>query len=150
MARKKILLIDDEPSICKFTKLNLERDGAFEVTTACSGKEGLEKALTEPFDLVITDFRMPEMDGKAVLDALKAARPECPVVLFSIYHDDASAMTVDIRNKADGIISKPIDNAALLRTISEALSRKPRPQPPASSQSTPPRPGGSARRRVPG
>jgi DNA-binding NtrC family response regulator len=121
---KKILLIDDERSICKFTKLNLERSGAYRVTVAYSGEEGLTLAQQDDFDLVITDFRMPGIDGKAVLDVLKAMKPWCPVVLFSVYHDDSSELSDDILDKADGIISKPIDHDRLIRVIEEASAKK--------------------------
>ena len=119
---KMILLIDDESSICKFTKLNLERSGAYRVTVAYSGEEGLKLAEQSKFDLVITDFRMPGMDGKTVLDALKIMRPHCPVVLFSIYHDDSDELTRAIVAKADGLISKPIDREQMTRVIEAALA----------------------------
>ena len=121
---KTILLIDDESSICKFTKLNLERSGAYRVTVAGSGEEGLKLAEQRDFDLVITDLRMPGMDGTAVLGVLKAMKPHCPVVLFSIYHDDSDELTSDIIAKADGLISKPIDHEQLTRVIEEALAKR--------------------------
>lgn len=121
---KTILLIDDEPSICKFTKLNLERSDAYRVTVAGSGEEGLKLAEQRDFDLVITDFRMPGMDGKAVLDVLKATKPQCPVVLFSVYHDDSDTLTDDILAKADGLITKPIDHEQLTRAIEKALAKR--------------------------
>lgn len=121
--RKHILLIDDERAICHFTKLNLERAGDFEVTVAYSGEEGLRKAKEIAFDLVITDYRMPGINGIMVLDALKASDARRPVVLFTIYHDDDSKINREIRAKADGILSKPIDRRQLLAVIEDALSR---------------------------
>ena len=121
--KKKILLIDDEVSLCKFTKRNLERQGNYEVEVAHSGTEGVEKAQTTKFDLVITDYKMPGMDGKAVLDFLKAKNPRSPVVLFSIYHDDDDKITNDIMSKADGVISKPIDNEQLHKVVKDALAK---------------------------
>lgn len=123
MDKKKILLIDDEQHLCRIMKMNLERTGEFEVRTAHSGREGLELAKAVKFDLVITDFRMPGMDGRAVLSALKKMSPQMPVVLFSIYHDDADTITPEIESKADGIISKPIEHAQLYKTIQQALSK---------------------------
>ena len=120
---KTILLIDDEPSICKFTKLNLEQGGEFEVTVAFSGEDGLRLADARDFDLVITDFRMPGMDGKAVLQALKAKKPTRPVILFSVYHDDLHELPHEIRRLANGMISKPIDHDQLQRTIHQALEK---------------------------
>ena len=123
MARKKILLIDDERDLCLVMKLNLERTGRYAVETACSGPEGLEKARGTAFDLVITDFHMPEMDGGAVLHALKAMRPRAPVVLCSVYHDDATRITETLQQEADGLIGKPIDQVQLQRTVQDALAK---------------------------
>ena len=109
MARKTILLIDDERDLCMVMKLNLERTGYYAVETAYSGPEGLEKAKKNAFDLVITDFQMPGMDGAAVLQGLKAMRPRAPVVLCSVYHDDVTRITGALQQEADGLISKPID-----------------------------------------
>ncbi len=123
MGKKRLLLIDDEINLCKLMKLNLERTGEFEVTVAHSGMEGIEKAKAERFDLVITDFRMPGLDGKVVLDAVKAMTPHTPVVLFSIYHDDAGTITPELERKADGLINKPIDHEQLHKVIKDALAR---------------------------
>lgn len=121
MSKKRILIIDDEKDLCNITKLNLERTGQYDVTTAYSGREGLDKAKVGLFDLVITDFKMPGMDGQQVLEALKAMRPHAPVVLFSVYHDDPETVTIDIKTKADGLIHKPIDHDQLCRVINDVL-----------------------------
>ena len=123
MAKIRILLIDDEVNLCRMMKLNLERSGAYEVSTAFSGAEGLEKAKAEPFDLVITDFRMPGMNGKEVLEALKAFNPKLPVILSSVYHDDPTVITRATDHEADGLISKPIDHTKMEAVIQEVLSR---------------------------
>ncbi len=122
MTKKRLLLIDDERDLCLVMKLNLERTGAYDVTVAYSGPEGLERARVEAFDLVITDFNMPGMDGGTVLRSLKAMRPQAPVVLCSVYHDDVTAITAEVQREADGLINKPIDHAQLLRTIERALA----------------------------
>ena len=123
MMRKRILLIDDERDLCLVMKLNLERTGAYEVTVAYSGAEGLERARVAVFDLVITDFNMPGMNGGIVLHSLKAMRPLAPVVLCSVYHDDVTAITTEVQREADGLINKQIDHAQLLRTSEQALAR---------------------------
>ena len=121
MSKKKILIIDDEKDLCNITKLNLERTGKYDVTTAYSGEDGLRKATAETFDLVITDFKMPGMDGQQVLEALKAMRPRAPVVLFSVYHDDPGTVTISVQTKADGLIHQPIDHEQLCRVIHDVL-----------------------------
>ncbi|MBI2103971.1 MAG: response regulator [Candidatus Omnitrophica bacterium] len=122
MTKKRILLIDDERDLCLVMKLNLERTGTYDVAVAYSGPEGLERAEAELFDLIITDFNMPGMDGGVVLRSLKAMRPQAPVVLCSVYHDDVTAITAAVQREADGLINKPIDHAQLLRTIEQALA----------------------------
>lgn len=123
MTKTRILVIDDERDLCLVMKLNLERTGTYEVLTAYSGEEGLETARRVPVDLVITDLKLPGMDGEAVLDALKAIRPQAPVLLCSIYHDDATNITPALHRKADGIIVKPINREQLTRTIEAVLAR---------------------------
>jgi DNA-binding response OmpR family regulator len=125
MDKKKILVIDDEKNLCILLKSNLENTGEYAVTTAYSGEEGLRKAKETDFDLVITDFKMPGLNGRDVLNALKDMRPNSPVVLCSVYHDDPSTVTALDIAKADGIITKPFEHKKLYNTIKEILSNNP-------------------------
>ena len=122
MPKKKILIIDDEKNLCILLKSNLENTGEYVVTTAYSGEEGLKKAKETNFDLVITDFKMPGLNGRQVLNALKDMRPNSPVVLCSVYHDDPSTVTALDIAKADGIITKPFEHKKLYNTIKEILA----------------------------
>ena len=121
--KKKILLIDDEESICRFTKFNLESTGKYEVMTAASGEEGLKKAKELSVDLVITDFRMSGMNGEEVIEELKKKKPELPIFLFSIYHDDQSTITPMLKSKADGLLSKPIDFEQLHKMVEGIIEK---------------------------
>jgi len=76
--------------------------------------------------LVITDYKMPGLNGKEVLNALKEMRPNSPVVLCSVYHDDHSTITDLDLAKADGLITKPFDSKALQSTIKEAIAESSR------------------------
>ncbi|MDD5561649.1 MAG: response regulator [Candidatus Omnitrophica bacterium] len=122
MDKKKILVIDDEKNLCILLKSNLENTGEYAVTTAYSGEEGLKKAKETDFDLVITDFKMPGLNGREVLNALKEIKPYSPVVLCSVYHDDPSTVTALDIAKADGIIMKPFEHNQLYKTIKEILA----------------------------
>lgn len=122
MGKKKILLIDDEADLLRVTRMNLERTGDFDVTTAASGEAGLALARQGAFDLVITDFKMSGMDGGQVVQAMKALHPRPPVVLFSVYHDDTATVTPEILNSVDGLISKPLDHGQLLATVRKLLA----------------------------
>ncbi len=122
MPKKKILVIDDEKNLCTLLKSNLENTGEYEVATANSGEEGLRKAEETDYDLVITDFKMPGLNGRQVLNALKDMRPNSPVVLCSVYHDDPSTVTALDIAKADGIITKPFEHKQLYNTIKKILT----------------------------
>ncbi len=119
--KKKILIIDDEKDFCILVKANLEKSGEYEIITVNTGEEGIARAKESEFDLVITDFLMPGMDGGQVLEILKEMDQDLPVVLFSIYHDDPSRVSPEIRDKADALLGKPIDNDALKEVIKKIL-----------------------------
>lgn len=119
----RILLIDDESDISDIVKMDLETNWGYSVTTINSPKKGIELAIKENFDLVITDFSMPEIDGEIVLDAIKQAKPNLPVFIFSIYHDDDSTIREAVRAKADAIVAKPIEYDKLHATITKVLSK---------------------------
>ena len=79
---KKILVIDDEPGIRSLLSAILEQKG-FEVIHAENGENGLALFRQERPDVTILDFKMPEMDGLAVLKALRAVNQEALVVIFT-------------------------------------------------------------------
>ena len=78
----RILVVDDDPAIRSLLKKSLS---SFEVTVAENGKEALELLRTQTVDLVITDIKMPEMDGFTLLTHLRNLKPELPVVATSGY-----------------------------------------------------------------
>src|SRR5438128_1206673 len=78
----KVLLIEHEPSSALVLRHILQR-GGYEVAGARDGEEGLETADCEDFEAVVTDQRMPRMDGLEVIKALHLVRPQLPVILIS-------------------------------------------------------------------
>ena len=74
---------DEEPQRVMLAKI-LERAG-FGVTTAAHGKEALERLAADSFDLLLTDQRMPEMDGLELLDRVLRSRDDLPVVLMTAF-----------------------------------------------------------------
>ncbi len=83
---KKILLVDDEEGIQMLYREELEDDG-YEVISAYTGEEGLEKFKAEAPDLVILDIQMPGMNGIETLRQMKKHNPELPVILSSAYNE---------------------------------------------------------------
>lgn len=82
---KRILIIDDDPDILAVAQLALEAVGGWEVVTALSGQEGIQKAGEECPDAILLDVMMPEMDGIAALRVLqsKAETESIPVILMT-------------------------------------------------------------------
>ncbi len=81
---KRILIVDDEPHVRRVLQLSLERAG-YEVQMEHDGKAGLEHALADPPDALVTDINMPRMTGRELVQALHAALParEFPVIVMT-------------------------------------------------------------------
>ena len=82
MSEKRVLVIDDDPDVLESLGILVTEIG-YAVETAVSGAEALGKLEQAEFDLILTDFQMPGMDGAQVATAVKKLRPRMPVVLVS-------------------------------------------------------------------
>ena len=117
MARKhRILLIDDEESVRHQLSSLLKRKG-YEVETAADGQQGLDEYRKTAFDLVISDVRMPLLDGMGFLEAIGGRDAEAAVIMMSAYGDIDLALQA-IRAGAADYLNKPYKNDALLLRIS--------------------------------
>lgn len=122
----KVLVVDDDPVILELLRINFEMEG-FEVVSACDGRAGLERAVAEAPDLVISDIMMPNVDGLQMLQQIRAdpGIAELPVVLLS-----AKAQQTEVQKGldmgADDYVTKPFDPLELLDRVN-ALLAKPRP-----------------------
>lgn len=117
----KILVIDDERSIRNIIGELLEMEG-HTVKTAENGLQGYEMIGSEPFDLVISDIKMPEMDGMELLDKLIETHPDTTVVMIS-GHGSIDTAVDCIKKGAFDYIEKPIDMNRILVTVKNALER---------------------------
>ena len=81
----KILVVDDEVPIRDILKKGLSQMGGFSVEVAQNGQEAIGTIEQDIFDLVLTDMRMPEMDGIELLKIIKGTRPEIMVILMTAY-----------------------------------------------------------------
>jgi len=118
----KILVIDDERPIRSTLKEILEFEN-YKVDTAEDGKQGLEMILANKYDLILTDIKMPKMDGMEVLDALIAKGIDVPVVMIS-GHGNVETAVEAIKKGAYDFIQKPLDLNRTLITLKNALDRK--------------------------
>ena len=117
----KILVIDDQRSIRGTLKDILEMEG-HSVQLAEDGAQGVDMFSAEKFDIVLTDIKMPGLDGMEVLAKIMELRPECPVIMIS-GHGNIDTAVESIKMGAFDFIEKPLDLNRLLITIKNALDK---------------------------
>lgn len=114
-----ILIVEDEDMVRAVAERALTRAG-YSVVTAAQGEEGLERfAEMEKVDLVISDVVMPTMDGPAMVRAMRAKRPQLPVLFMSGYAEEQLRQSIDIDHVA--FLPKPFSVAQLAEATSAAL-----------------------------
>ncbi|HVF50835.1 MAG TPA: response regulator [Pyrinomonadaceae bacterium] len=117
---RRVLIIDDEPSVLDALRLILE-DGGYSVAVAPTGAQGIRLARERDFDLVITDLRLPDMTGLDVLDAVCRERPATPVVLISS-HGTSEIFAEARRCGATATLPKPFRPSEILQLINDTLA----------------------------
>jgi DNA-binding NtrC family response regulator len=115
----KILVVDDEVPVREMLKKGLSQMGGFSVEVAQNGSEALKKTEEDVFDLLLTDMKMPEMDGLELLKLVKAMWPDMIVIMMTAYGSIETAVEA-MKNGANDYITKPIDFNELLIHISKA------------------------------
>lgn len=119
----RVLIVDDEPSILNAMK-RLFRGKGIEVFTAGSGREGLELLEKTSVDLVISDMRMPEMDGAQFLEAVFSRWQETKRILLTGYSEAESTIAAINRGKIWCYVSKPWSDNDLLNIVHQALAHR--------------------------
>jgi len=121
---KRILIVDDEPSIRKVLNAHLTKLG-YEVVTAEDGVQAIELLGTDLFHLVVTDLKMPRLDGMGVLAWAGEQQPGLPVILITAHGTVATAVDA-LKQGAFDYITKPFDRDELRHVIEKALSTEAR------------------------
>ena len=119
---EKILVVDDEQSLRDVLSIMLKRAG-YAVTSAMDGEEAIELLNKEIFDLVITDLRMPKIDGMEVLKAVKSASPETVVLIITAFASADSAVEA-MKQGAYDYLTKPFQVDEVQLIIRNALERR--------------------------
>jgi PAS domain S-box-containing protein len=117
----KLLLIDDEPDILRVLSISLKADG-YEVIPALNGPEGLEAFARENPPIVITDIKMPGMDGIEVLEKIKALNPDTEVIIIT-GHGDIDNAIESLKYGASDFINKPVRDEALSIALARAKEK---------------------------
>ncbi|HID32711.1 MAG TPA: sigma-54-dependent Fis family transcriptional regulator [bacterium (Candidatus Stahlbacteria)] len=118
----RILIIDDEPSMIEWLKVALEEKD-YEVVATTDPGEGLELLKSEVFDLIISDIRMPKIDGLRLLKRAKKIVPKVPLIFITAYGSLESAIAA-IRSGARDYILKPFSINTLYKRIDAALMKE--------------------------
>ena len=122
MASERILIVDDEDGMRRLLGRVLTREG-YDTSTVGSGAEALRLVANERFDLVVTDIKMPEMDGLQLLEELKEYEPSLPIIVMTAYGTIENAVQA-LRFGAYDYIAKPFETDEIKLTVAKALERE--------------------------
>jgi len=117
----RVLVVDDEKSMCDFLEIMLKKEG-YQVRTTTDPWEALELVEKEPFHLVLTDVRMPEIDGFQVLRRVKEVQPETLVIMITAYGSPEGAVEA-MKQGAYDYVTKPFRVDEVKLVIRKALER---------------------------
>ncbi len=115
-----ILIVDDEKNYLRVLSAVLEEEG-YEVLTALNGREALEIKETSDLDLILTDMKMPGMDGIKLLEHIKAKDPDLPVIMMTA-HGTVDKAVEAMQKGAYSYILKPFDNERLIIYVKKAVA----------------------------
>ena len=118
----RILIVDDEQSMRELLSIMLRKEG-YEVTTAENGEKALKTIQSDIYDLVITDLKMPQMDGMSLLKAVKESSPDTIVIIVTAFGTTEGAETARSLGAYD-YIGKPFNNDEIKLVIQNALEKR--------------------------
>jgi len=119
--RPSVLIIDDDPTFCLMLKSFLSKKD-FETETAFSGAEALNQVRKHNFDVVLSDFRLPDTDGLELLENIREIKPGTPVIIMTSYADIRIAVKA-MKIGAYEYVTKPVNPDEILLIVNNALTR---------------------------
>lgn len=123
MALARVLVVEDDDAIRRGL-VDVLHSAGYEASSARTGREGLELALGGQFDMVLLDLVLPELDGLAVLSALRQSRPALPVICLTARGEEGDRVR-GLRAGADDYVVKPFGVHEVLARIEAVLRRTP-------------------------
>jgi YesN/AraC family two-component response regulator len=121
-SKASVLIVDDEQFIRQILARIVQREG-YAIGEASDGKDALEKLEQTKYDFVISDIRMPNMDGMELLAEIKTRFPDTIVILITAYAGDYTAKDV-LAVGADHYITKPFKNVEIARTLGRLCQKR--------------------------
>lgn len=123
MAEKAtILIVDDDQAICRTLSLIFEK-GGYETETAGTGREAIEKAQGQFFNLALLDIKLPDMEGVELLTPLKEMHPDMVVIMVTAYASLETAVRA-LNEGASAYITKPLNMDEVLARVEDALEKQ--------------------------
>lgn len=119
--KERILIVEDEVKISRFLQLELQYEG-YEIEQAYDGREGLNKALNEKYDLILLDIMLPKLNGMEVCRRIRQIS-DIPIIMLTA-KDETTDIVMGLDTGADDYITKPFAIEELLARIRVALKRK--------------------------
>ncbi len=117
----RILVVDDDPFVRRLIDDALTSQG-YEVDTAVNGREGLERIIAQPYDLIMSDLRMPELDGIGLYREVERRRPELVArIVFVSGTTELPEYTLFLRHNSVPVLSKPFRVEILFRFVAQCL-----------------------------
>src|SRR5919198_6169539 len=120
--KKQVLIVDDEPNLRKILAAQLSRDG-YDVLLAEDGEQGLALLREHHIDLVVTDLKMPKVDGMTLLREALAEQPELPIVMITA-HGTVDTAVEALKLGAFDYPTKPFDKDEVRQVVAKALKTK--------------------------
>ncbi|MBR8537881.1 response regulator transcription factor [Carboxylicivirga sediminis] len=118
---KRILVVEDEPDMQSGIKDNLEFEG-YDVDTASDGKEGLQKILTDSFDLVLLDVMLPHISGFDVCKKVRLENNNTPIIFLTAKGEEIDKV-IGLESGGDDYLTKPFSLRELLARVKAVLRR---------------------------
>ena len=122
-----LLLVDDDKSLLRLSTIRLEGEG-YEVTAVEDGQSALRKLQNDNYDVVLSDLRMPGLDGLSLFEEIMGIRKDIPVILMTAHGTIADAVAATQRG-VFGFLPKPVDHDELRALLQKALSQSQAAQP---------------------
>ena len=120
--KKQVLIVDDEPNLRKILAAQLSRDG-YDVLLAEDGEQGLALLREHHIDLVVTDLKMPKVDGMTLLREALAEQPELPIVMITA-HGTVDTAVEALKLGAFDYLTKPFDKDEVRQIVGKALKTR--------------------------
>ena len=123
---KRVLVAEDDEAVRSLI-CSIVSDAGYNVYEACDGLEAIDALRKRRYDVLLTDYHMPKMDGLELLDLAQAMWPELPVILATSDLMVTGQAAHGLLEPAYAILEKPFDRTKLLGTIRSAVSGQPKP-----------------------